>query len=310
MIIAAHRTTIRLVAAMFLVIALGLGSYLTHGLTVLRPDLAGASTVQLAWNYQTSAECLAKVKTKPMFCIQLGDTQHTTLGILGDSTANSLVPGLADSARAHEHGVIHIGQGSCPPIRGMLPTSNNPDCPAIVEESYRIILEDKTIKTVILAFFTNDIGGLKFTGLAADAPLETRMKKLMTMLDNDIAALKRAGKKVIITYDTPLSPIDAKDCINRPITRWLGTSKQCTVNESEIVNRHPQIDMLDAHFLGRPDVCIFHQSPALFTNGSLNFRDATGQLMIRDRHHLSVYGSQKMAQLLEQSPCKKMLTTP
>lgn len=137
--------------------------------------------------------------------------------------------------------------------------------------------------------------------------LETRMNKLMTMLDADIAALNRAGKKVIITYDTPLSPIDAKDCIHRPITRWLGASKQCAVKESEIVNRHPHIDMLDAHFLGRQDVCVFHQSPALFTNGLINFRDATGGLIIRDRHHLSVYGSQIMAKLLEQSTCRESL---
>lgn len=298
-----QRSTIVLVVAMLIVVALGLGSYKTNGLAFLRPKFVISGSAQFAWDYQQNAECRTRVKTKGMFCVQLGNPDKITVAILGDSTANSLVPGLADRAKARGEGIINIGQGSCPPAHGMLPTTNNPDCPEIVDDAYRTVLEDKNIKTVVLAFFTNDIGGQRFKDLAADAPPEVHLKMLMTMLDADIKTLNAAGKKVILTYDTPLSLIDAKDCVSRPISQWLGTAKKCSVKESEIVNRHPQIDQLDKHFLGRSDVCVFHQSPILFTNGYLNYWDAEGNLMIRDRHHLSVYGSQKMAQLLEQSSC-------
>jgi hypothetical protein len=306
MIVTAQRSIVILVAAMLLVVALGLASYKTNGLTFLRPGYVSASSEQFAWDYQENAECRTKVKTKGMFCIQLGNADRITVGILGDSTANSLVPGLAESAKAHGEGIINIGQGSCPPVHGMLPTANNPDCPEIVDDAYRTILKEKNIKTVVLGFFTNDIGGQRFMDLAEDAPTEARLNMLMTMLDGDIKTLNAAGKKVILTYDTPLSPINAKDCVSRPISQWLGTAKKCSVKESEIGNRHPQIDLLDKHFLGRNDVCVFHQSPALFTNGYLNYWDEEGGLMIRDRHHLSVYGSKKMAKLLEQSGCGKL----
>lgn len=307
MIAAAPRTTVIIVAMLF-VLALGLASYQTNGFATWSGRLGGTSTEQLTWNYQTNTACLEKVKTKPMFCIQLGNTERITLGILGDSTANSLVPGLADYAEARNTGVINIGQGSCPPIRGMLPTPNNPDCPAIVAEAYRIILQDPKIDTVILALFTNDLGGLRFRNFPEGAPLEAHMNKLMAMLDADIHALHAAGKKVILTYDTPLSPVDAKECLHRLPSLLPGNAKKCRVAESEIVNRHPQVDLLDTHYQGRSDVCVFHQSPLLFTDGYVNFKDAQGRFLIRDRHHLSAHGSREMAKLLEKSRCGHMLS--
>lgn len=294
------RRTLALCVAALFIAAIGLLNYKTHGFALLRPAYE-----QFAWDYERNAECTAKTRTRQTFCIQLGNPDRITLGILGDSTANSLVPGMAEVMKGD--GLLNIGQGSCPPVRGLLGAPNNPDCPAITREAYRVILAEKNIKTVILALFTNDITSLALKDLPADAPLETRMNTLMSMLDADIKALGAAGKKVILTYDTPLSPLSAKDCIDRPISYWLRISKDCTIKESAIINRHPQIDMLDKHYLGRNDVCVFHQSPILFTNGYLNFHDAQGKLLIRDRHHLSVYGSKKMAQLLENSNCKGLL---
>ncbi len=296
-----NRSALVLCVAVFFIATIGLLNYKTHGFASLRPAYE-----QFAWDYERNAECIAKMRTKQTFCIELGNPDRITLGILGDSTGNSLVPGMAEVMKGGG-GLLNIGQGSCPPVRGLLPTPNNPDCPAIVDEAYRVILAEKNVKTVILALFTNDLTSLAIKDLPADAPLETRMSTLMSMLDADIKALNAAGKKVILTYDTPLSPLSAKDCADRPILHWLGISKDCTIKESAIINRHPQIDMLDKHFLGRNDVCVFHQSPILFTNGYLNFRDAQGKLLIRDRHHLSVYGSKKMAQLLENSNCKGTL---
>jgi hypothetical protein len=285
---------------MFIIAAIGFLSFKMHGFASWRPAYE-----QFAWNYERNAPCTARTHIKPTFCMQLGNPDRITLGILGDSTGNSLVPGMAEVMKGD--GLLNIGQGSCPPIRGLLPTPNNPDCPAIVDEAYRVILAEKNIKTVILALFTNDLTSLAVKDLPADAPLEARMNMLMSMLDADIKALNAAGKKIILTYDTPLSPLSVKDCIDRPISHWLGISKDCAIKESAIINRHPQIDMLDKHYLERHDVCVFHQSPLLFTNGYLNFRDAQGKLLIRDYHHLSVYGSEKMAQLLENSDCKGAL---
>ncbi len=298
-----QRSTVFLAIAMLLVTAIGLVSYKTNGFSLLRPEQANDSMDQFAWNYQTNAECLGKAKTKPMFCIQLGNPQRITVGILGDSTANSLVPGLAAHTNARDEGIINIGYGSCAPIRGLLPSIKNPPCPEVVEDSYRLILEDKNISTVILAFFTNDLGALRVKDLPDNAPIEIRMNRLMTMLDADIKALNAAGKKVILTYDTPLSSIDARECMGRPFSHWLGTAKKCSVAEADVPNRHPQIDLLDKHYLGRSDVCVFHQSPLLFTNGYMNFKDSSGRFLIRDRHHLSVYGSEEMIKLMQQSPC-------
>ncbi len=53
----------------------------------------------------------------------------------------------------------------------------------------------------------------------------------------------------------------------------------------------------------RKDVCIVRQSEILIKGGKLQFFDEKGILIMRDTHHLTVHGSDLIAQLFLKTGC-------
>jgi peptidoglycan/LPS O-acetylase OafA/YrhL len=305
-----RRKTLLLIALMLSVSIVGFADYKTKGFQALRHNTAFKGVEQFAWPYMGNPPCVAKVKTQPGFCMQLGNPDLITIGILGDSTANALVPGVAKLVESHGEGLINIGHGACPPVQGLVPTTTwgyHPNCPEIVDDAYRVILAEKNIKTVILGLFTNDIGSWGLKNVPANATLQQRFDISMALLDSDIRKLNAAGKNVILTYDAAFSPVSSEDCLNRPFSALLKQPRHCDVTENQLINRYPYLRLLDDHFRGRKDVCIFRQSQLLFSNGHLNLIDPSGIPFLRDSHHLSVYGSGKMGQWLAKSNCASQL---
>jgi len=100
-----------------------------------------------------------------------------------------------------------------------------------------------------------------------------------------------------------LSPVSSKDCLSRPFSELLRRPGKCDVTEDQLIDRYPYQTMFNEHFRGRRDICIFRQSELLLTNGRLNIVDDHDRAILRDSHHLSVYGSELMAQLLATSAC-------
>jgi hypothetical protein len=289
---------------------LGAVIYKTDGFKNSRGVGVIDNAAQFEWNYMANSACTARVKAHPGFCMQLGNAEKISIGVLGDSTANSLVPGIAMLVGEHQEGMFNMGHGACPPIRGLIPTATwgaVPNCPDIVEEAYQIVLNDKNIKTVVMSVFGRDMQYWGFKDLPASAGITERFKKASSLLDQDIKDLQSHGKKVVLSYDVPYSPTASKDCINRPYSKHFAKTKNCDVTEDKIIERFPYLTLYEEHFKNRKDICVLHQSDVLFTNGRLNFTDKTGRLLIRDTHHLSEYGSQTMARMLEKSDCNAFL---
>ena len=305
-----YHKTLPLLLIMLTVACIGGASYRLNGFVNLRPALGITSAEQFAWPFLSNTECLVKVKSQPGFCIQLGNSDRITMGVIGDSTANALVPGIELLVKARGEGMINIGHGACPPVRGLVPTETwgaKPNCPEIVEEAYRVVLSDPTIKTIIMSIFTHDMQYWGFKDLPQSATPYERFAKSAQMLDSDISALNASGKKVILTYDAAFSPISAKDCVHRPYSQWLRKEHNCVVTEDKIIDRQPYLTLFNEHFQGRRDICVFHQSELLFTGGKLNLVDNNGKAILRDSHHLSVEGSRRMAEYLLTSNCREHL---
>jgi peptidoglycan/LPS O-acetylase OafA/YrhL len=306
----ARRKTVGLLVLMLAIASIAFACFRTEGFSNIRPNMGMASSEQFAWKYMGNAECAAKVKTPAGFCMQLGNANAISVGVIGDSTANALVPGIADLVMAKNEGMINIGHGACPPVRGLVPTATwgaKPNCPEIVDDAYRVVMADPHIKTVIMSVFTHDMQDWGYKDLPAKASVTERFAKAMELMDRDIAALQASGKQVILTYDAAYSPVSSKDCVHRPYSSLLRATRNCEVTEAMIIDRYPYLTLFNDHFNSRKDVCVFRQSDILFTNGKLNFVDANGNVILRDSHHLSVYGSKKMAQYLATSACKDYL---
>jgi peptidoglycan/LPS O-acetylase OafA/YrhL len=264
----------------------------------------------LDWSDFKSQGCEQHLGSSTTFCIEYGSRERQEIAIIGDSTGNSLAPGLARLAAQHDLGLVNFGSWTCPPIRGLVETKywgKGNSCVATVENSYRRILEAENIHTVVLAIFARDLKSWGIPGLQADAPLEKKFDVIKRLLDEDIKALKAKGKNVIVTYDTPLNPFEARHCAQRPLQSLK--NHICESDEKQLIDRQPYLSLFENFFTNRPDICIVRQSNVFNHNGKFRISDEAGRLLFRDTHHLTYYGSDLVAKEFIKSGCLS-LTNP
>jgi peptidoglycan/LPS O-acetylase OafA/YrhL len=256
------------------------------------------------WKYFKSDGCEKRVASSPSFCLEIGNRHNQKVAVIGDSTGNALAPGLAQLYVQNDLGLINIGSHTCPPIRGLIETSSwgkRDDCLIAVENYYRLILESESIDTVVLAIFARDLQVWGVPGVPYDASLIQKFDAVKTLLDRDIRALREKGKTVIVSYDVPNNPFNARDCVLRPMRSM--ENRVCELSEDSLPDRQPYLNLFNQFFLSRGDVCIVRQSTLLIQNGMSRVADDSGKLLIRDAHHLTGYGSDLMAQEFIKSGC-------
>ena len=79
--------------------------------------------------------------------------------------------------------------------------------------------------------------------------------------------------------------------------------EKCDVPESKLIDRQPFLRLFEDFFANRRDVCILKVSDLLMKDGKLVIFDDSGHLLIRDDHHLSYNGSNKVAELVGRLSC-------
>lgn len=297
--------TIILLFVLFLVGYLGFNTYQRDGhpfRTAIKHNKINNDLLQ--WHDYKSLGCNDELDSQINFCIKYGNPNNIKVAIIGDSTGNSLAPGLAERLAPRGMGLINIGGWTCPPIRGLVETERwgkINKCPDAINKIYQYLSKTPSIDIVILGIFASDIKHWDIPGVPFTASVEAKFTVIQKLLDQSIDELKRMGKRVIVTYDAPYSEITARDCIPRP--GFNRVAPRCLIPIEELPDRQPNVSLFDNMFKNRNDVCVFKQSELLLDRGQLNYTDAEGHLLLRDTHHLSYLGSQKMAERLLTSSC-------
>ncbi|VVP11320.1 acyltransferase family protein [Pseudomonas fluorescens] len=285
----------------------GYATYSNEGLKSRAAVRLGVENNELLdWHSFKTDGCEGVLKSNTNFCLQLGNPNNQKIAIIGDSTGNALAPGLAKIYESHNAGLVNFGSYGCPPIRGIIATeawANANDCVEGIRNAFRVVLESKSIDTVVLAIFTRDLK--TWGGYPLNVSLDEKFNQMKLLMDKDILDLQSAGKKVIVTYDAPYNPKQARDCLERPFT--LTPSRKCEVTEDQIIDRQPYLDFFDKYFSNKNDVCVVKQSNVLVKGGMSQFFDGKGKLLLRDTHHLSYHGSDVIADEFVKSGCVKIL---
>ncbi|MBF0571814.1 MAG: acyltransferase [Candidatus Omnitrophica bacterium] len=265
---------------------------------------------QLTW-YKPSQECISLIgleheinEKSEIFCSFSGEKEHLKVAILGDSTANALMPGFQKIYKDKNIGVINIGNATCAPFRGLKGSLGyNKDCEEVNRKAYDYVLKNPSIKTIILGFIPYDIKLMGMGTLKADAALGDKMPVYSSLVQKNISALKKAGKNVVVIFDGPLLNIDPTNCLARPFKM---NNTGCNRVESEsYVN--PFMRYGEDLFKKNKDVCIFYQSQGLKSGDYFNVLDSRGILLFRDDRHLSYNGSDKVAHDFMNSECFKYI---
>lgn len=252
---------------------------------------------QLVWHDVANEACRRKVGQDFEFCMLYGDPDKLTFAILGDSTANHLAPGLGSSIAAREGGLINLGGGGCPPIRGLIAnehwgTAASPfgrNCMKYVEAEYEFIKRSPSIKTVLLAFFPHDFVHWGIPGSARTD--EERFAAVGRLFSREIRELRALGKDVIVTYDSPYLSVDIRHCLPRPLWPAAG---ECIHPESLFV-KEPYQGMFDRYFAAQEGVRVFRQADVFAAGAGRRLFDTGGIVLMRDDHHLSYRGSELAA---------------
>jgi hypothetical protein len=173
--------------------------------------------------------------------------------------------------------------------------------------------ETPEIQTVILGFFGNylldsDLAaehltnhlGPKEVSLSSKTLTGTKAELFYAGLDASIAQLQDAGKRVVLFTDVPEVPFLPRSCLIRP---GFGSAQAfcgqaiADVHDRQDASRAVVAKLQAAH----PQLQVFDTRRAVCDDKSCPLQSA-GHFLYRDSHHLSVFGSEKVADMFLNSP--------
>jgi peptidoglycan/LPS O-acetylase OafA/YrhL len=229
----------------------------------------------------------------------------TDAALIGDSHAEDKFFGFVRMDREHHWALL--GSPACPPVYAVnvyVQGDRESDCR---QRSDRIIdwLDSQSqIKIVVLGFFGNyflttpyaadhvihDTGPGRIVITGDSGRSGSRSELFFFGLDQAIAQLERAHKRIVVLIDLPEFPFLPRDCFRRQ-----GTS-ECILLRSAVNARQAELRAMIAKLQrAHPGIGVFDpverfcpQSQCIYTEG--------GQLLYEDSNHLSHYGSDRYAE--------------
>ncbi len=228
-----------------------------------------------------------------------------TIAVLGDSHADHSFPGIADAFG--ERNVLFFGVPSCPPLRGIVSYDYGDKlrCTRMNDSVSAYVAGRPEIKLVILTFampFYYTDKGMAYQHLGLNEPMlwnigsvepqPTRFAAITTTLASTVDFYLKAGKQVVLVLDAPELPLMPAHCIERG--SWLQPG-DCTVPRSSYLERQKSIrEFVQAELSGRPGF-LTYDPIGVFCDDRVCHMRKDGHFLYRDSNHLSIHGSQLVA---------------
>ena len=230
------------------------------------------------------------------------------IGLIGDSHASALGPGLAAYAKDNGTSLVQHMKSSCGPYLGFsysgVPNPNSiRTCGAFVENALEKLLQDPDIETIVVAaYWPKDVSETAYTH---DGTTLGPAVKMETFLDSGMSRLieqtQNAGKKLIFVEDIPIFESDtmsrtigdglrARRALRTLVTdaHGSGTEAQPRARADTDVSRAETLlrQLAETH----SNVTYFQVRHQFCEDSACRYMQE-GKPLFFDRHHLSVYGS-------------------
>jgi peptidoglycan/LPS O-acetylase OafA/YrhL len=222
-----------------------------------------------------------------------------TMALLGDSHADDKYHGLAklDPTRSW----ILLGNNSCPPLQGTEVQTDHANCKERIAAAVRYLSDSTTITTVVLSFFEAAVLDTPFAAEHVSLnrgphrvvlksslhPEFTKQQAFEEGLEATVRTLQKAGKKVVVLIDVPELSFIPRDCIRDPSACVLPIE---TIAERQKTFRKIIEDVKDRN----PGLLVYDPLPILSRRGRCLYT-FDGNLIYRDSHHVSEWGSEYLA---------------
>lgn len=200
-------------------------------------------------------------------CFQSKAGENRTVALIGDSHAEHLFIGLAESI-PNENVVFYPTDG--------LPILSN----KALEESFKTVLDDKSIHTVVLnAFWVEKANDKKFSGWEKD-------------LRKTVGELTSAGKVVYTTDDGPVFSFIPSRC---KFSGRIGIENKCS--EKNVRRNLEYLALFDAIAIENQNFHVINTYNYFCDNEQCDMAK-NNVLLFRDIHHLNIEGSKELGPVL------------
>jgi peptidoglycan/LPS O-acetylase OafA/YrhL len=264
----------------------------------------GVKVKDLSWNVTTLnyAKCdryLTEEEPKVDNCSISKNGTQPTIAILGDSHADSIFHGIVKN---DGRSWLLVSNNNCPPIIDVSAHSRIRDCESVVKKSVDYVANSKSIDTVVISFYGNFALNkiyaadhvakgkeLDRSKLSSNLELSSDAMELFYFgLEKTVSQLEKAGKKVLLTVDTPELPFFPRNCIGRPL---VAKTIDCVIARTEVDDRQAMHrEQIKRLVTAHPGVKVF-DPVGFLCDETLCHASMDGVTIYRDSHHLSLRGS-------------------
>lgn len=236
--------------------------------------------------------------------------------IVGDSHSEHLYPGIANAMTSPSRNVINFGAGGCLPFfnTASFQKGSTDACAKIINRALTFAMETESVKTIILS----SRGPLYLTGKGfhVDGDGEEAHDRALQLINkpeiysypevfkiamkDTLAQLTAKNKRIIFVLDNPELGLDPKSCIDaRPLRLTSKHVKSpCALSKQSFDARNQEYRSLVFSILKEfPAVLIFDSATEL-CDENFCWAIKDGEMLYRDDDHLSLQGSDYIAQKL------------
>jgi peptidoglycan/LPS O-acetylase OafA/YrhL len=263
---------------------LGLVAWSGRGLV---PRLASRSREYadfVPWSGETfhSPECAKAFSFPTFYCSAFPVGARPSTVLVGDSHAHHLSLGLGQAVERRGASMVTLGENGCAPFIGSAKADEA--CRAVIAPALEFAAADPAVNTVFLAaaweYRLHALG---------EGPFRER-------LDATLAALTRAGRRVVFVHDTPDIGFNPRSCFNGDRLRPAPPARSCGVPLTRVASEQAGYRAIVRAVLDKyPQVATLDLVGPPFCDETFCYAVRAGTILYRDKDHLSVTGSLALA---------------
>ena len=230
----------------------------------------------------------------------------------GDSHASALLPSLEASAKRYATAGVLMALRGCPPLLGITFATRlkGTECRNFDSLTLNYIESAPSVQTVFLAgrwaeysegvVYKRKPDKTHFEAIEDDqttllSPAENR-RVFDRALKRTVAALKRAGKRVVVVGPVPEVGVEVPTVV--AMERLKGVTDRVAPTMQQFMERQAFVLREIQHLAKQPEVTAVYPHKVLCGKGLCDIVDGTRTLYI-DTDHLSVYGAHKISTLFD-----------
>ena len=243
----------------------------------------------------------------PQSVVQMEAAPHVKqVALIGNSHAGILKDALTTYFAKQGYDLKIFDQGGCTPFWNLdrHDTGHAPQgCEKDINRGIETVIQQPTMDTVVFAARFEDPGALyDISNPGTDrvgaglAPSDAHNWTLFeSALDDTLARLTAAHKRIIIIENVPTLPFGPKECINRPLRVASTMRHPCAVAKSQVLaDQKAYRDIIERIARKYPDVVVFNPLPA-FCDAQYCYGRTGDEVLYRDRNHLSDDGVRRLS---------------